>query len=67
MFVRLVRRGKAGLAYPTPLADYAIRQVRAGRRVGCRQNAQDIMSPMGAAPWVRRSNDSQRIPSGPVV
>jgi hypothetical protein len=45
MFVRLVCRGKVGLAYPTPLADYAIRQVRAGRRVGCRQNAQDIMAP----------------------
>ena len=46
MLVRLVRRGKVGLAYPTPLADYAIRQVRAGRRVGCRQNRQDIMSPI---------------------
>ena len=45
MFVRLVRQGKVGLAYATPLADYAIRQVRAGRRVGCRQNVQDIMSP----------------------
>ena len=44
MFIRLVRRGKVGLAYPTPLADYAIRQVRAGRRVGGRQNVQDIMS-----------------------
>ncbi len=48
MFVRLVRRGKVGLAYATPLADYAIRQVHAGRRVGCRQNTQDIMSPMVA-------------------
>ncbi len=46
MFVRLVRRGKVGLAYPTPLTNYAIRQVRAGRRVGCRQNVQDIMSPV---------------------
>ncbi len=30
MFDRLVRAGKAGLAYATPLADYSIRQVRAG-------------------------------------
>ena len=44
MFVRLVRQGKEAVAFPTPLADYAIRQVRAGRRVGCRQNVQDIMS-----------------------
>jgi hypothetical protein len=44
MFIRLVRRGKTGLAFPTPLACFAIRQVRAGRRVGCRQNGQDIMS-----------------------
>ncbi len=46
MFVRLVRQGNEAVAYPTPLGDYAIRQVRAGRRVGCRQNAQDIMSPI---------------------
>ena len=44
-FVRLARRGKLDLAYPTPLAQYAIRQVRDGRRVGGRQNAQDILSP----------------------
>ena len=59
MFVRLVRRGKAGLAYPTPLADYAIRQVRAGRRVGCRQNVQDIMSPTAhraAGPTIKLLN-----------
>ena len=44
-WVLLVRRGKESVAYPTPLAQYAIRQVRDGRRVGGRQNAQDIMSP----------------------
>ena len=44
-FVRLVRRDKIGLAFPTMLARYAIRQVRAGRRVGCRQNVNDIMAP----------------------
>jgi hypothetical protein len=44
-YTRLVRRGKHDLAYPTPLAKYAIRQVRDGRRVGGRLNSQDIMSP----------------------
>ena len=41
---RLVRQGKGAVAYATPLAQFAIRQVRAGRRVGCRQNARDILS-----------------------
>ena len=44
-FAQLVRRGKAALAYATPLAQFAIRQVRAGRRVGGRLNVHDIMSP----------------------
>jgi hypothetical protein len=43
-WVLLVRRGKESVAYATPLAQYAIRQVRDGRRVGGRQSAQDIMS-----------------------
>ena len=44
-WVLLVRRGKESVAYPTPLAQFAIRQVRDGRRVGGRLNAQDILSP----------------------
>jgi DNA-binding CsgD family transcriptional regulator len=44
-WVLLVRRGKMSVAYSTPLAQYAIRQVREGRRVGGRLNAQDILSP----------------------
>jgi len=40
----LMRRGKESVAYATPLARYAIRQVREGRRVGGHQNAQDILS-----------------------
>ena len=44
-FIRLVRRGKEEVAYPSPLAHYAIRQVRAGRRVGCQQNINDVLSP----------------------
>ena len=45
LFVRLVRRGKQDLAYATPLAQFAIRQVRAGRRVGCCLNKDDTLSP----------------------
>ena len=44
-WVLLVRRGKESVAYPTPLAQFAIRQVRDGRRVGCRLKATDILSP----------------------
>jgi hypothetical protein len=45
-YVQMARRGKAAIAYPTPLACFAIRQVRAGRRVGCPQNSGDVMSPV---------------------
>ena len=41
----LVRRGKESVVYPTPLAQFAIRQVRGGRRVGGRLNLHDILSP----------------------
>ena len=41
---RLVEQGRPEIARPTPLVKYAVRQVRAGRRVGCRQNSQDILS-----------------------
>ena len=44
-WVLLVRRGKESVVYPTPLAQFAIRQVRDGRRVGGRLNGQDILSP----------------------
>ena len=43
-WVLLVRRGKESVVYPTPLAQYAIRQVRGGRRVGGRLNLQDVLS-----------------------
>jgi hypothetical protein len=43
-FARLVERGKAARAYPTALADFAIRQAQDGRRIGCRQNVRDVMS-----------------------
>ena len=41
---RLVEQGRPETAPPTPLVIYAVRQVRAGRRVGCRQNSQDVLS-----------------------
>ena len=44
-WILLVRRGKESVVYPTPLAQYAIRQVRGGRRVGGRLNLHDILSP----------------------
>jgi hypothetical protein len=42
-WVRLVKRGRAEMAFPTPLAQFAIRQVRAGRKVGSRQSTLDII------------------------
>ena len=43
-FARLVERGKAELAFPTPLAQFAIRQIRSGRRVGSRFTVRDVSS-----------------------
>jgi hypothetical protein len=44
-FVRLVDRGLIDVIYATPLAQYAIRQVRDGRRVGAKLNVHDVSSP----------------------
>jgi hypothetical protein len=44
-WVRLVKQGREQVARPTPLTNYALRQVRAGRRTGCRLNGQDVLSP----------------------
>jgi DNA-binding CsgD family transcriptional regulator len=44
-FVHLVVRGKVDLAYATPLAMYATRQIRAGRRIGAKLNIRDVSSP----------------------
>lgn len=43
-FSRLVRCGREKLVYPTVLAQFAIKQVRAGRKVGTRLNSKDISS-----------------------
>lgn len=44
MFVRLVQRGKADVAYAGPLANYAARQVLDGRQCGSPLNVRDISS-----------------------
>ena len=43
-FDRLVKMGKADLAYPSVLARYAVAQVRHGRRIGGQLNANDVSS-----------------------
>jgi hypothetical protein len=43
-YARLHEQGKAELAYATPLAQYAARQFRAGRRVGGHLNCDDVLS-----------------------
>lgn len=43
-FVRLVERRLIEVVYATPLAQYAIKQVRDGRRVGSRMNVNDVSS-----------------------
>ena len=43
-FIRLVDRGLDAVIYATPLARYAIKQVRDGRRVGNSLNIQDVSS-----------------------
>src|SRR5262245_9819411 len=41
-YARLHSQGRADIAYPTPLAKYAARHYRAGRRVGGALNTNDI-------------------------
>jgi len=43
-FVRLVERGLDDVIYPTPLAQYAIRQTLDGRKVGSSLNVNDVSS-----------------------
>lgn len=43
-FVRLMDRGLDDVIYPTPLAQFAIKQVRSGRKVGTKQNVRDVSS-----------------------
>lgn len=43
-YARLVELGKQDLAYPSVLARYGVAQARAGRKVGCRLNVNDVTS-----------------------
>lgn len=43
-YARLAELGKEDLAYPTPMVNYAVAKLRAGRRVGNRLNVCDITS-----------------------
>ena len=43
-YVRLIERGLHDVIYASPLARFAIKQVRAGRRVGTKLNVQDVSS-----------------------
>jgi hypothetical protein len=43
-FTHLMDRGLDDVIYPTPLAQYAIRQVRSGRKVGGSLNVNDVSS-----------------------
>lgn len=45
----LARRGELQRAFPTILAQFAIRQVRAGRRVGNTGRRRDVLSPIRGA------------------
>ncbi len=48
---RLVELDKESIAYPTPLARFAIAQYRSGRRAGTSTNSRDVFNPML---WSRR-------------
>ena len=43
-FRRLAERGKLDVAYPSPLARFAVAQVRSGRRVGRKLDSHDVFS-----------------------
>jgi hypothetical protein len=43
-FVRLAKLGREDLAFPTPLARFAVAQARVGRRVGNRLRIGDVLS-----------------------
>jgi hypothetical protein len=43
-YLRLHERGEVAKAYPTPLAQYAARQIRDGRKVGGKLNIKDVSS-----------------------
>ncbi len=65
LFLRLCQRRKLALVYATPLAQFAIKKVRAGRRIGSRGNIRDVTSPRAARRRDSRSNASTGSIAGP--
>jgi hypothetical protein len=45
-YQRLASQGKLRAVRPSSLADFAVRRVRSGRMVGCRQNSRDLHNPL---------------------
>jgi hypothetical protein len=43
-YVKLFQQGKSAIAYPAPLANFAAKQTRAGRRLGGSLNGNDVLS-----------------------
>ena len=66
-FVRLAERGKAKIAYAVPLANFAIRQVLDGRRVGNKLNIHDVTSPRRWLPVKRRGKPHSNSRSAPAA
>ena len=64
-YARLHEQGKLDVAFPTTLADYAIRHYYAGRRIGCELNINDVSSPycQRQRGFILKSLD-QRSPNG---
>jgi hypothetical protein len=60
LFVRLCQRRKTALVYATPLAQFSIKKVRAGRRIGSRGNIRDITSPRARVALERLDRFNQR-------
>jgi hypothetical protein len=56
-YARLVQRGKAHLGYPTPLANFGLKQFQAGRNVGGRMNCRDVGSKRCRRASVERLDD----------
>jgi hypothetical protein len=63
-YAELVLQGRGELAYATPLARFAVRQIACGRQVGQRQNASEVLSPYAqrrrgftVRPLVRQKTD----------
>ena len=64
-YCRLVEADKESVAYPTPLAWYAVKQVRAGRRVGSKRNRHDISSVWRSVPtgWLSSGSITSLTPT----